>query len=266
MKLKTVPIKKYLSLLLVIVSLSSCGFLSKKNTEAEEPPKEVEKAETPKTIDDYTDNYTITPNKAHPKFAPLMAEFKKQKHRFEIDACEFKYNDQSFFIGDSEEKVLAIFGEPDGGIRETISKKKIFYSYELLKFVTHLSVKEKTITNFSLRMSSYKGHKDTPYDVMLFMGIPYQLDMTLNEFMELSDLNHDKLRHDPAAFFIREKCFSNKEECIYISIAATPSFNNTSIGAGHMTVTEIGDFNPEMTGKIERFSISIETLEELNKE
>ena len=146
---------------LVIVSLSSCGFLTKKNTEEQEPPKEVEKAETPKTIDDYTDNYTITPNTAHPKFKSLMAEFKKQEHRFEINACEFKYNDQSFFIGDSEEKVLSIFGEPEGGIRETLYKKNIFYTYKSLKSIIIFSAEEKIIIDFDLRMSNYKGHKDT---------------------------------------------------------------------------------------------------------
>ena len=90
--------------------------------------------------------------------------------------------------------------------------------------------------------------------------------MTLNEFMQLSDLNHNKLKHNSAAFYMRKKCLSSKTSCIYTSISAKPNFNNTTIGSGHMTVTEIGEFNPEVTGNIERFSIIIEELEKLNKE
>ena len=110
-------------------------------------------------------------------------------------------------------------------------------------------------------MSNYKGHKDTPYNVMLFRGVPYQLDMSLNEFMKLSDLNHDKLRHSASDFYIRQKCANSKRESVFITINAKPNFNNTTIGAGHMTVTEIGEFNPEVTGKIESFFITKQTLD-----
>ena len=110
-------------------------------------------------------------------------------------------------------------------------------------------------------MSDHRGHKDTFYDIMLFRDIPYHLDMALNEFMELSDLNHDKLKHSSSDFYISQKCVPSKEECIYTSIDSKPNFNNTTIGAGHMTVTEIGEFNPEVTGEIHEFSITKQTLD-----
>lgn len=105
-----------------------------------------------------------------------------------------------------------------------------------------------------MRMSDYQGHKDTPYKIVKFRKVPYQLDMTLNEFIELSDLSHEKtLDHDTAAFYIL-----NERKCNVLtetSIGSTPNFHSNDLG-GHMTTR--GAFNAESTGAIESLFIGIE--------
>ncbi len=259
MKQKLDIITKQLSILSMLLCLISCNFLSKETRaqEMEEQEKQLEQ----ETVDDYTDNYTITPNYEHPKFKELSDAFAKQAHRFEIDACEFKYNGKSFFIGDSMEKIVEVFGEPDRKI-ETLDKSSLVCKYKLFKLSISFSTREKNIESFSIRMSDYRGNEDTVYRIIVFRGVPYQLDMTLNQFMELSDLNHDKLRHNVAAFYIRQKeCAPSKEERIYTSIDSTPAYD--SVGGGHLTLR--GDFDPNVTGVIKSFYVGKETLEEIKK-
>ena len=91
-------ITKQFSLLSIVLCFVSCNFSTKETNAQEMKKDDFIKTET---IDDYTDDYTITPNTEHPKFKVLSEAFAKQEYRFEIDACTLKYNKQPFFIGDS---------------------------------------------------------------------------------------------------------------------------------------------------------------------
>ncbi|WP_298956516.1 hypothetical protein [uncultured Nonlabens sp.] len=101
---------KKISLSFLALSLTACNFLGD-HSKAPEPMEETSKEQATQKED--AEAYVVQPNYDHPKFKELDAAFKKQKHRFEIDRCEFKYNDQSFFIGDSYDKIVEIFGEPN---------------------------------------------------------------------------------------------------------------------------------------------------------
>ena len=227
---------KQFSLLSIVLCFISCNF-STKETNAQEMKKD-DSIKT-ETIDDYTDDYTITPNIEHPKFKVLSEAFTKQKHRFEIDACEFKYNGQSFFIGDSMEKIVKIFGEPheemietsDGNFNTTYLKNKVSLRFD--------SSKEKLIS-FLLWLNITEATNDL-FPIIFFRGVPHELNMSLNEFLELSDLNHDKLKRTTTNFFmLQRECPQSKSSRVYTSIDSSPSFD--SKGGGHLTLR--GSFDP----------------------
>ncbi len=224
---------KKLSICTLVLSLVSCGFLGN-DSKAQE-------------------GYVVQPNYDHPKFKELDAAFAKQEHRFEIDRCEFTYNDQAFFIGDSYDKIIEIFGEPDKEPVYTFDKKSYSIKYKKLKLFFRFLPLENTLKSFTLRMSDYEGHKDTPYKIIKFRKVPYHLDMTLNEFIELSDLEHgENLRHSTTAFYIMNESKCDLE--ITSSILSIPGFE--SIGGGHMTMR--GDFDPTTTKPIESLSVRLQ--------
>lgn len=114
-----------------------------------------------------------------------------------------------------------------------------------------------------LNSNNYKyEHDDTLFDIILFREIPYQLDMTLNEFMELSDLCHHNLKRTRHSFFMFQKeCPPTKDTRIYTSIGSSAVYEIE--GGSHMTWT--GDFDPNTSYPIKSLSFSKETLEEYLK-
>ncbi|TCI94794.1 hypothetical protein [Tenacibaculum sp. M341] len=256
-----------------------------------------------KTISDYTDDYVISAYTDHPKFKELTDQFNQQAHRFEFGVCEYKYNDQQFFIGDNPEKITAIFGEPDERRESTryefgdsyryinkdetkrleelkqtygdslfLKEHSLRFEYTSLKIdvsFKRLPNKEYQLRSFSIAMSEedrfykskYKEAK-TLFDVIVFRGVPYQLDMTLNEFMELSDLSHYELRRRSRSFFMFQKeCPPTKDSRIYTSINSRAVYKVE--GGGHLTWT--GDFDPHTTYPIKGLSFYKQTLEEYLK-
>lgn len=156
-------------------------------------------------------------------------------------------------------QIVKIFGEPDDKI-ETLDKSSIVFDYDKLKLSISFHQENQGINGITLRMSDYKGHEDTLFKIIVFRGVPYQLDMNLNEFMELSDLNHDKLRHSSHSFYFRQKeCAPSDEERIYTHIDSTPAYD--SHGGGHLNLR--GKFDPNVTGVIKGLNISKETLEDI---
>ena len=235
-----------------IASLLCCTLLCSFFSEDSKAQNNMDTEASKPTAQTSEDGYIVEPNYEHPKFKELDAAFAKQDHRFEIDRCEFKYNEQSFFIGDSEEKIISILGEPDTRFTKTLDGKSYNLNYKKLKL--WFVYADNKVESFVLRMSDYEGHKDTPYKIIKFRKVPYQLDMSLNEFIELSDLSHEKtLEHDTSAFYVK-----NEKECsslISTEIGSTPNYHST--GGGHMTMR--GAFNPKSTGTIRSFVISSET-------
>lgn len=252
------------------------------------------------TLDYYTDDYTITNNTEDPKFKLLVEEFKKQEHRFEFDTCEYKYNNQSFFLGASQTEIINIFGKPDEqnerllyefndrsryfgkseddkkeiaeltreyGDSLKLTNRFISYKYNSLK----LSLRFEYINNsfklysFGIGLSEFNNsnykfeHEDTVFDVILFRQAPYQLDMSVNDFMEMSDLSHEKLRRFRRSFFMFQKeCPITKDTRIFIDIDSRAIYKQE--GGGHMTWT--GDFDPNTSYPIEGLSFYAQTLEE----
>ena len=229
----------------------SCSFFSEDSKAQNNMDREASKP----AIKDNQEGYIVKPNYEHPKFKELDATFAKQEHRFEIDRCEFKYNDQSFFIGDSEEKIISILGEPDKK-SENNSLDKNYFKYKKLKLLIWFSNKTKKVISFGMILKNYPGFEGSPYRIFKLRKIPYQLDMTLNEFLELSDLKHgENLSHDTSAFYIE-----NELECSIVtetSIGSTPSYHSDDLG-GHMTTR--GAFNLESTGPIDVLDISLKKL------
>ncbi len=262
-------VKTHFLVVSICLAYYSCGFLDN-GKGGKEMSDIIEKnrdgalkdshQETQETIDDYTDTYTITPKYGDPKFKELITQFNKQEHRFEIDTCEFKYNDQSFFIGDSPEKIISIFGKPDGGIIETFNKSSNVYRYVKLKMSISFSSEFDYLTKISLGLQDYRGHDDTKFDVIIFRNIPYHLDMKLNDFLELSDLDHTKLRRRSRSFFMFQKeCPPNDFQRIFTSIGSEAAYE--SEGVGHLTYT--GDFDPNTSSEIRSLSVSLYTLEDI---
>ncbi len=262
-------VKIYFLITFLCITFGSCGFLDGAKEEKEVSDaiersnnKDVMKdnaTNTQETIDDYTDTYTITPDYDSPRFKELITQFNKQDHRFEIDTCEFKYNDQSFFIGDSPEKIISIFGEPDGGVIKSLDGSVETYNYEHFKFKLRFSLPQKKLVNYWLFFKDYEG-KNILFDVIIFRNIPYHLDMKLNDFLELSDLDHTKLRRRSRSFFMFQKeCPSNDFQRIFTSIGSEAVYE--SEGVGHLTYT--GDFDPNTSSEIRSLSVSLYTLEDI---
>ncbi|WP_298956513.1 hypothetical protein [uncultured Nonlabens sp.] len=243
---------KKISLSFLALSLTACNFLGD-HSKAPEPMEETSKKQATQKED--AEAYVVQPNYDHPKFKELDAAFKKQKHRFEIDRCEFKYNDQSIFIGDSYDKIIEIFGKPDE--KPVFTSDKISYSieYSSIKLFIRFFSNTNKLKSFTLRLSDYEEPKNIPYEIIKFRKVPYKEDMTLNDFTELCDLNHNKtLGHDLNTFnIINEKVCESVIESIDTAIGSQPSYK--TIGGGHMTLR--GDFDPTSTGPIEYLSISI---------
>ena len=249
MQLKKPYCLKKSFLIVMLLSLTACNFLGD-HSKAPEPMEETLKEQATQKVD--AKAYVVQPNYDHPKFKELDAAFAKQKHRFEIDRCEFKYNDQSFFIGDSEQKVITALGEPELRHTETLDGESYALEYKKLKLLLWFQFKNNQVESFVLRMSDYDGHQNTPYKIVKFRKVPYHLDMTLNNFMELSDMNHTNVGHNSSVFnFINEKKCEGYN--ISTEIGSTPAYSN--IGGGHMTIR--GDFNPKSTGPIRSFITSL---------
>ncbi len=262
---------KQLVVICVCVTLCNCSFLGEKK-EKKEMSDTIEKnsngalknssQEIQETIDDYTDTYTITPKYGDPKFKELIAQFNKQEHRFKMDACEFRYNGQSFFIGDSAEKIKTIFGEPNGEIVMSLDKTSFYYDYDELGLSIRFSSKDETAEVFLLKVRDVRGNHNDSLDIVMFRKIPYHYEMKLNQFLELSDLDHDKLRHTRFSFLIRQKeCAPTNDSRITTRIASDPVYE--SKGVGHLNFT--GDFDPTSSNKINGFEFSIETLEDIKQ-
>ncbi len=81
--------------------------------------EEIEK----KNIDDYITEFNIKPNHKNSKFNNLITEFNNQKNRLEFNDCEFSYNDKSFFLKDTPEQIIFVFGNPDK------TRKTVTYRY-----------------------------------------------------------------------------------------------------------------------------------------
>ncbi len=241
---------KHLILSALALNMLSCGFLEDKTKDNEA---------TAATVQDTTaqnapkDGYIVTPYVAHPQFKALSAAFETQEHRFEIDRCAFKYNGKSFFIGDTEEKILKILGKPDEIIKNDINKN---YHLEYIKFkiILKFNSKSKLLESLVMLFTYYSKSINTTYKIIKFRKTPYKLDMTLNEFIELCDLNHEKnLTHDISSFYIKnEKPCSIETET---SIGSTPNYH--SISGGHVTMR--GEFNPNSTGPINILGVGLKT-------
>lgn len=243
---------KKVTIFLLILTFTSCVFTNDREKEEEKM-------------------YTVQPNYEHETFKKLEAAFAREEHRFEFDRCEFKYNDQSFFIGDVYEKMLTIFGEPDEAPVYTIDNTSYSIHYERLKIHLWFNASNHIFDGFNITMTdSYDrlmssgnrtGHEDTPYTILKFRNVPYHLDMTMNQFMRLSDLRHGKnLEHGRYHFYI-----PNEKSCdtpVTTSIGSKPSYETSLSGFGHMTTTEIGDFEPEITYPI--FSFGFHLIEDDN--
>jgi hypothetical protein len=240
-----IQLLKKLSIISLFLSLLSCGFFS-------------EEAKVQKTTEATKVPYIVQPNYEHPKFKQLETAFAKQEHRFEIDRCEFKYNDNSFFIGDAMEKIISVFGEPDGGRIKSKDGSVIFFFFEKIKLQLRFSTSTKKLKSYTQNLSDYSSHKDTPYKIIKLRKVPYQLDMDLNEFMELSDLEHDKNLGDRTTnFYIINEQKCSETNNLKVTIGSTPHYKSSVVGGGHMTTTINGDFNPELTSVIEYISIYI---------
>lgn len=243
--------RTYIRLAVVSLLLTSCILLEKKEVK--------EEVVTKKNINDYTDKYTIVPKNNLLKFKELVANFEKQEHRFEIEKCQFKYNGQSFFIGDNSDKIIQIFGEPDNKIK-SLDAEAITFFYKKLKIDFRFSLKESKLIHFWVHMSDYQDYEQAPYKVIKFRQIPYQVDMTLNQFMELSDLTHDKLRRSRFYFFMLQKeCPPSKTERIYTYLDSEPIYSVE--GSGRLTW--IGDFEASESSVLKGIEVSVQTLDSL---
>ncbi len=249
---------KHLILSALALNMLSCGFLEDKTKDFNKNKATKSQPEVQKNMNDYIDSYDIIPNMTHPKLKLLSSAFKKQEHRFEIDRCAFKYNGKSFFIGDTMEKIKSIFGAPDSPHVPTQNIKTVRIQYKELKILFKFSESDKKLKAFKISFTNQYDGLLPKFNIILFHNVPYALSMTLNEFMELSNLDHNKLRHNIAAFYIRQKkCFpTNSEYTIYTSLDSEPIYN--SVGGGHITMR--GDFKPESSKLIESIYIKKEKL------
>jgi len=255
------------------IMIIGCGFIADKKEENDmddaTDTKQIQQT-TPgvkkqqQAIDAYTDTYTITPNSTLPKFKELTAQFAAQKHRFEIDSCVFTYNGQSFFIGDNVEKITNIFGEPESDIIESLDKTVMTYNYPSLGLKFRFLTKNKSLNYFGLTIRSIldKYRHSVPFDIVIFYKIPYQYEMKLNDFLKLSDLNHDKLRHNDVSFIIRRKeCAPDENHRITNYILSDPVYQTTDVGIGYVR----GNFNPNSSNVINGFGVTLETIDDIKK-
>ncbi|SDF00578.1 hypothetical protein [Cellulophaga baltica] len=247
---------KLLITIALIISLTACNFLNSnlKEKDVSTDASKKSNAEEKNIVND-SDDLTITPKYDDPRYKELMTQFEKQEHRFEIDVCEFKYNGKSFFIGDSYEKILSIFGEHKDELFLSKKHSKSSFNYDDIKVRFRQSEPEKKLIVLDLALDRrFTGDVAPPFEIILIRQIPYKLGNSLNEFMDLSDLNHDKLKHTHHSFYLEpEKCFLNKNDKILTTVHSNPVYKN--IGGGHMTIR--GAFDPESTGPIKGLKVGI---------
>ncbi len=241
---------KHLILSTLVLNMLSCGFLEDKTKDNEAVAATVQDTTAQNAP---ADGYIVTPHVAHPKFKALSTAFETQEHRFEIDRCEFKYNGKSFFIGDTEEKIIEIFGIPESN-KKSIKGNNSIFRYKKLNIELWFDSINNTIISLGLLINVYKKNPP-PYDIIKFRKTPYHLDMTLNEFIELNDLDHGtSLGHTLHSFYIK-----NEKKCsslpIETSIGSRPIYH--SIGGGHVTIR--GEFNPKSTGPINILGVGLKT-------
>ncbi|WP_298956515.1 hypothetical protein [uncultured Nonlabens sp.] len=238
---------KKISLSFLLLNLTACNFLGD-HSKAPEPMEETSKEQATQKED--AEAYVVQPNYDHPKFKELDAAFKKQKHRFEIDRCEFKYNDQSFFIGNSYDKIIEILGKPDKEPVLTLDKLYSSIRYNDLGITIWFSEPKKKVYEINFTFSDLMDGILVKYNIVKFRKTPYILETDLNQFIELCDLSHEgNLSHDKSSFYIEneKKCEDQAETFI----GSRPHFEN--IGGGHMTIT--GSFDSKTTGPIRYISI-----------
>ena len=132
----------------ILLSIISCNFLSNDS-------------QTQNNIEaNQKDGYIVQPNYDHPKFKELDRDFTKQEHRFEIDRCEFKYNDQAFFIGDSYDKIIEIFGKPDDELVFTPNKKSYSIRYADIKLFFRFIPSDNSLKTIVLYIGNLEQNED----------------------------------------------------------------------------------------------------------
>lgn len=299
--IRKVFMKKVLLIVLCLL-YNSCDFvgswLDEKQVEMEKERKEeLEK----RTIDYYTSNLTIVPNKTDTKFNILSKEFRDQKHRFEFNICEYKYNNQLFFIGDSPEKMVSIFGEPDEkslertrheyakgkyiyltkeelskqkeleeNIDESLNKTKLkFFRYTYKNLGLRMSFesidnKSYVLSSFNIKLSDY-NHETHKYEYSnsLFDMILFRgIPYKFNMTIgEFRKLTNVKNNRDFRSI-LQKECPVNNDYRIHSTLYSEHYYE--SAGGGHLTYT--GAYNPNISYPIKSISFSERNLEYYKKE
>ncbi|WP_405414120.1 hypothetical protein [Maribacter sp. Asnod1-A12] len=282
-------------LIILCLQCISCDFVGNWLEENHKQREEKSKIDLEKrTIDYYTSNLKIIPNKQHPKFEVLIKEFNDQNHRLAFNICEYKYNDQNFFFGDSPRKIASIFGEPDeksevrvryeseDGFSEYLTEEdklskhdfsdrntgeRFFnYTYTKLNIKLHfksLSNKDFRLESFTIQLSdrndeTYKYEPlNTSFNVILFREIPYKTNMTLDEFRKLTNVKDNRQFRS----ILQKECPVKEDYRIHSSIYS--EYHYETKGGGHLTFS--GDYKPNESDPIKSISFSERNLEYYKK-
>ena len=172
-----------------------------------------------KTIDAYITEFDIKPKKKNSNFDPLIREFENQKDRFKFHACEFSYNDKSFFLRDTHEDLISVLGEPDK------TRKTVTYHYPkgIIKCFDNSFEPEK----LSFEIYDYPDSIDVGINLLNkdYTNFNKLLQLDQKELKKLQQKEVEKLRERYGDSLIQ---ISDEITLTYEDFKITPQFNRDS--------------------------------------
>lgn len=189
-----------------------------------------------KKIEDYITEFNIEPNNQNPDLNTLILEFDNQKHRFKFNKCGFSYNDKNFFLKDTPEQIISVFGNPD----ET--RKTVTYRYP----EGRIKCFENSFSKGKLSFEIYDYPDKENYGNVLwnkhYKNTPFKELLKLDQ-KELKKLQQKQLAKLQAKYGDSLIKVSDEIKLTYKAFRITPTFHKPKNSGKYL----LNDLNIELT-------------------
>lgn len=196
------------------------------------------------------------------KNTPEYQTYTKQKHRFDLNGCDLKYNNKSFNIGMKLEDVENVFG------KKYIKEKNISYSKTELYFIFY--EEEGIVALFDegylrdIYIYIQDEQKKEKYDIkgnksVLFNNFILKQTDKMHEFLKTTNITFDDFEIESNGYMQRYTC--NNKQLIY-DINSPVAYFRT--GRGHLYTR--GNWNLDDTATIKYIHLYLTHIEPLTNQ
>jgi hypothetical protein len=185
----------------------------------------------------YDSNRTHSKVRETQETQAMLAEFRKQEHRFELNGCEFKYNGESFKLGSSTEKIKNLLGDASREIIEENGPRRIYFWNN-----DTIQMKVNDMTT-GLYVMTIELNKMDSSSYVLVEGVPLNNKLVMASFIGNSNFKFEDFYIGNTEYkYIYDHCNQPIEYLFFSDV------NYTYIGDGHARLKDKIDF--EKTGPV----------------